>query len=114
MKTTINVTIDERILIRVQAYAASKNTSISELVEEYFKIIHCRHNRKTIIDLVEKLTAPEIDVSGDLKLYNICSKLSRIFGANSVLRQIFGIFWSNLDLQPTSVFRPEKHLPAVT
>lgn len=67
MKTRLNLTIDQGILNGVKAYAASKNTSLSELVEEYFKSIHRPSKRKTIIDLVEELPAPKIDVSGDLK-----------------------------------------------
>lgn len=67
MKTRLNLTIDESILNGVKAYAASRNTSVSELVEEYFKSIHRPSKRKTIIDLVDKLPAPKIDLSGDLK-----------------------------------------------
>lgn len=51
----------------MKAYAAGKNVSVSELVEEYFKSINRPAKRKTIIDLVEKLPTPKIDVSGDLK-----------------------------------------------
>lgn len=67
MKARLNLTIDEQILNGVKAYAASKNTSISELVEEFFKGLHRPAKRKTIIDLVENLPAPKINVEGDLK-----------------------------------------------
>jgi hypothetical protein len=68
MKTRLNLTIDQGILNGVKAYAASKNTSVSELVEGYFKsIVQRPSKRKTIIDLVEELPTPKIDVSGDLK-----------------------------------------------
>ena len=67
MKARLNLTIDEQILNGVKAYAASKNTSISELVEEFFRGLHRPAKRKTIIDLVEDLPAPKINVEGDLK-----------------------------------------------
>lgn len=67
MKTRLNLTIDNNILNSAKAYAASKNTSVSELVEEYFKSIRRPTKRKTILDLVHELPAPKIDVSGDLK-----------------------------------------------
>jgi hypothetical protein len=67
MKARLNLTIDEQTLNGVKAYAASKNTSISELVEEFFKGLHKPARRKTIIDLVEDLPAPKITIKGDLK-----------------------------------------------
>lgn len=51
----------------IKTYAANKHVSISELVENYFKSITRPAKRKSIIDLVEKLPAPIIDVTGDLK-----------------------------------------------
>lgn len=67
MKARLNLTIDEHLLNVVKAYAASKNTSVSELVEEFFKNLRRPAKRKTIIDLVEDLPTPKVDVSGDLK-----------------------------------------------
>ncbi len=67
MKTRLNLTIDESLLEIVKAYAASKHTSLSELVENYFKTISRPAKRKSIIDLVEKLPKPTIDTTGDLK-----------------------------------------------
>ena len=67
MKTRLNLTIDESILTTVKNYAESKNTSISELVENFFKKLTKPSKQKNIIDLVEKLEKPEIAVSIDLK-----------------------------------------------
>lgn len=67
MKARLNLTIDEQILNGVKAYAASKNTSISELVEDFFKSLRRPAKRKTIIDLVEDLPASKLNVHGDLK-----------------------------------------------
>lgn len=39
MKTRLNLTIDQSLLESMKAYAANKNTSVSELVETCFKKI---------------------------------------------------------------------------
>lgn len=67
MKTRLNLTIDRKVLNGAKAYAASKNTSVSELVEEYFRSIHQPSKGTTIVELVDELPAPKIDISGDLK-----------------------------------------------
>jgi hypothetical protein len=66
MKTRLNLTIDELILSKVKAYAASKHTSVSELVEQYFKTIAKTPKKNNIIEMVEKLN-PLIQMEGDLK-----------------------------------------------
>ncbi|WP_240768660.1 DUF6364 family protein [Olivibacter sp. XZL3] len=38
MKAKLNLTIDKQLLTEVKAYAAQKHSSVSELVEGYFKI----------------------------------------------------------------------------
>ncbi len=67
MKTRLNLTIDNNILASVKAYAASKETSLSELVENYFRQLARPGKRKNIITLVEKLEKPAIDSKLDLK-----------------------------------------------
>lgn len=67
MKARLNLTIEEHMLERIKAYAASKGVSISELVEEYFAALTRPTRKKDIISLVDKLDAPSIDISGDLK-----------------------------------------------
>jgi Family of unknown function (DUF6364) len=68
MKTRLNLTIDEATLELIKAYAASKETSVSELVESYFKkIAKPPARRKNILQLVEKLKKPVIDPKADLK-----------------------------------------------
>lgn len=57
MKTRISLTIDDKLLSTTKAYARRKHTSVSELVENYFKII-TRPAKANIIDLVEKLEQP--------------------------------------------------------
>ena len=67
MKTRLNLTIDDALLGNIKAYASNKQTSVSELVENYFKTITKPPKRKNIINLVEKLEKPKIDSKADLK-----------------------------------------------
>ncbi len=67
MKARLNLTIDNDLLSSMKAYANKKQISISELVEGYFKGITKPAKRKNIIDLVEKLSVPDIDRTADLK-----------------------------------------------
>jgi hypothetical protein len=67
MKTRLNLTIDDALLDNIKAYASNKQTSVSELVENYFKAITKPAKRKNIINLVEKLEKPKIDSKADLK-----------------------------------------------
>lgn len=67
MKSRLNLTIDNDLLLTIKSLAKKKQTSISELVEEYFKVIAKPAKRKNIIDLVESLPTPKIDNEADLK-----------------------------------------------
>ncbi|WP_036604040.1 DUF6364 family protein [Olivibacter sitiensis] len=67
MKARLNLTIDEGLLKRVKNYAASKKSSVSELVENYFKTFAQVSTNKSIIDIVEELPKPKMTATGDLK-----------------------------------------------
>lgn len=67
MKTRLNLTIDETLLEYIKIYAARKQTSVSELVETYFKRVARPAKRKNILQLVERLDTPAIDLKADLK-----------------------------------------------
>jgi hypothetical protein len=67
MKERLNLTIDGDLLDAMKNYAANKQMSVSELVENYFKTVTRPVRRKNIIDLVDKLEKPAIDSSADLK-----------------------------------------------
>ncbi len=66
MKSRLNITIDEKLLTGAKRYADRHKTSISQLVEGYFKRI-MGPGRKNIIDLVESLPKPRMDSEEDLK-----------------------------------------------
>jgi hypothetical protein len=66
MKTRLTLTIDETLLKSVKQYAAKKQMSISELVENYFTML--TKSKKNIIDLIESLDAPtKVAKNVDLK-----------------------------------------------
>ena len=67
MKVRLNLTIDDNLLNKIKRYAASKQVSVSELVEEYFKAIAQPKSRKNIIQLVYKLPDHSISAKKDLK-----------------------------------------------
>lgn len=67
MKVRINLTIEGQLLSKVKRYAASKKTSVSELVEDFFKKVAKPSKRKTIIELLEKLGPHGLDLKRDLK-----------------------------------------------
>ena len=52
MKARLNLTIEEGLLARVKQYAAHKNVSLSELVEEYFSQIATPAPKSDLIDFV--------------------------------------------------------------
>lgn len=69
MKAKINLSIDEKLVYKIKAYAEEKHTSVSELVEEYFKrtVEKSVKKKSNLIDLIESLPKPDIDSDTDLK-----------------------------------------------
>ncbi len=65
MKAKLNLTIDENLLAAMKAYANKQQTSLSELVENYFKSLN-KPKRKNIISLVDKLEAPDLGKTANL------------------------------------------------
>jgi hypothetical protein len=73
MKNRLNITVDNVLMEEAKLYAAKHKTSLSQLVEEYFKTLtRQRPARKAnIIDFMKKMPKPKGKVPrGDLnKLY---------------------------------------------
>ena len=67
MKTRLNLTIDEQLMDGIKAYAASKQTSVSELVENYFKTVGRPAKRKSLLDLLDLLPKTKKDSGINLK-----------------------------------------------
>ena len=59
VKERLNLTIDGVLLEAMKAYAASKEMSVSELVESYFRSVTKPVGRDNILDLVDRLEPPE-------------------------------------------------------
>jgi hypothetical protein len=58
MKERLNLTIDGELLDAMKAYAAGKQMSVSELVENYFRSVTRPVQRRNILDLVDGLEKP--------------------------------------------------------
>ena len=58
VKERLNLTIDGALLEAMKAYAASKEMSVSELVESYFRSVTRPVGRDNILDLVDRLEPP--------------------------------------------------------
>lgn len=67
MKTKLNITIEEQLLYDIKSYAAKKKTSVSKLIETYFKTVLRPSGQENIIDLVESLEKPDIEETLDIK-----------------------------------------------
>jgi Family of unknown function (DUF6364) len=64
MKERLNLTIDGALLEAMKTYAASKEMSVSELVESYFRSVTKPVQRNNILDLVEGLKKPDFEAMG--------------------------------------------------
>ena len=58
MKERLNLTIDGALLEAIKVYAASRQTSVSELVEDYFQAVTREVPSNTIVDLMDRLERP--------------------------------------------------------
>ena len=67
MKERLNLTIDGELLNAMKAYAAKKEVSVSELVEDYFRTVTKPVERKNIRELIRGLRKPGISDELDLK-----------------------------------------------
>jgi S-adenosylmethionine synthetase len=67
MKTRINLTIEENLVQQIKSYAAKRQTSVSDLVEEYFTRIVKPTKKKNFVEMVKSLPKHDIDKDLDLK-----------------------------------------------
>jgi hypothetical protein len=58
MKERLNLTIDGGLLEAMKGYAASKEMSVSELVESYFRSVTRPVRRDNILDLIDRIGQP--------------------------------------------------------
>lgn len=67
MKTRLNLTIDDALLAEIKKLAVRNDTTVSDLVEQYFKKLLPRKRHDNILDMVEKLRPSDIAPDADLK-----------------------------------------------
>lgn len=67
MKARINLTIEEKLISQIKAYAEEKHTSVSDLVEEYFKRLVKPAKKSNLFELIESLPKPELPENIDYK-----------------------------------------------
>lgn len=67
MKNRLNITVDDALVERAKQYANKHNTSLSQLVEKYFKSITRSADKKNILELLSELPKPKTKIQGDLK-----------------------------------------------
>jgi len=67
MKTHVNLSIEKDLVKQIKAYAEQKQTSVSDLVEEYFTKVVKTAKKSNIITLIESLEKPAVDENTDLK-----------------------------------------------
>jgi len=60
MKARLNITIDKDVLQNVKQLAEEQKTSVSEIVENYFKAIAKPRKKKTFIELIKELPKPTV------------------------------------------------------
>ena len=59
MKARLSLSIDTDILKEVKKLAAKKNMSVSEMVEDYFKVI-TKPKRKLLTEILNELPKPNL------------------------------------------------------
>ncbi|WP_276346752.1 DUF6364 family protein [Daejeonella sp. JGW-45] len=67
MKAKLNITIDQDILDQMKQYALHQKTSISEIVESYFRLITAPKRKESFVEMIDRLPKLDIDLNLDLK-----------------------------------------------
>lgn len=65
MKTRLNITIEETLLDKVKVYAAKHESSVSQLVEDYFKQLTKKPKKKSLLDIIDDLPKSKLNLPED-------------------------------------------------
>ena len=76
MKARLHLNIDEHILKEVKKVAAKKKISVSEMVEDYFKII-TKPKRKLLTEILDELPKPNLPEDFNWKEEYIKDKMKK-------------------------------------
>ena len=60
MKARLNITIDAPLLAEVKKVAFKQKTSVSEIVENYFKTLAKPRNKKSLTQIIDELPKSKI------------------------------------------------------
>ncbi|MEJ7694389.1 DUF6364 family protein [Daejeonella sp.] len=68
MKAKLNLTIEQDILFLMKQYSVRQKRSISEIVEDYFRVIAAPKKKESFVEMINNLPKPAIDINPDLDL----------------------------------------------
>jgi hypothetical protein len=61
----MNITVNEELLEKVKRYAEKRQTSLSQLIEQYFRTLVSQTRKKNILEFMEDLPAAKVVEPGD-------------------------------------------------
>lgn len=69
MKTRLNITIEDTVLAYIKTYAAARQISVSQIIEDHLRAIASSEGRKeSILEVMDSMDAPSgISDDDDLK-----------------------------------------------
>ena len=65
MKNRLNLTVDDTLLEQAKRYAAKHKTSLSQIVEEYFRNLVRPARKKNILQLLSELPKARVKAEGN-------------------------------------------------
>lgn len=65
MKARLNITIEESLLEKVKDYAVQQESSVSQLVEDYFERLMKKRNKPSLLDFLDTLPKSTIKYPDD-------------------------------------------------
>ena len=67
MKNRLNITVDATLLNNAKRYASRNQTSLSQLIELYFKSLTRPSRKKNVLELLKELPKPKVKIEGGLR-----------------------------------------------
>lgn len=62
MKNRVNITIDDKLVLEAKRFAARKNISLSQLIENYLKgLTTKKSSKKNVLELLNELPNPKME-----------------------------------------------------
>ena len=68
MKTRLNITIEDTVLAYIKSYAAARQVSVSQIIEDHLKsIARSAEQKRNILEIVDEMEAP-VGINADQDL----------------------------------------------